>query len=843
TGFSGFEPINDYKLTSFECPHCPNNCQVTRMKMDQGTVFFGDTCERYTCAAAGNKKEQPEMDLSTERERMLKSCVEAIAPGRAAESEGNLVKKFLERHTPNLITPPSVDPSGEDAVKTKGTIGIPRASLYFELFALWAPMWKCMGYEVIDSGPSSRKLLEKGVRKLTTETCLPVKLAFSHILELVEKSPDYIFLPSILDLPDPFGSPESCSTCPYTQSLPYMVNGTVNARFLMPQINLSIERDGLPEGLESLVEELGVEKRNLKAAFQIGKKTFIEFKEALLAKGAETMASGFDRAAVLIGKPYNLYDTYLNMNLARHLTGMGMTVIPYEFLTREIDLDETWDSLPWRFNRDYVKVAAMVRDDERLYPVVVSNFGCGPDGFTIKHLEKILAGKPALFLEFDEHRAEAGLVTRLEAFADEVVAHLDKRSPPQVSRRKPSKIELKPGSGKFFIPKFADHAYAYAAALRYVGVEAEVLPPPDGEVQRKGEQFTSGKECHPYSIVAGDLVKLVESLAEDDCPAVFFFPGTSVPCLLPQYGPGCRLILDQMDETRVTIMTPNGQELYDLLGLQGGIRLWRGLTAMDMLIKASCELRPYELIKGSVDDVHRINCKEISRTIENGDIIKSIENCIERLSATEIDRPARARREKPVVGVAGDIYTRSNITANQNLFNTLEEYGCEVWPSPFMVDVFDFGLKMEFARSLYRRDLMEFLHKGWLLAVKELSEQRIRKLFQERFRHAEEPGYKEVVALTAPYIGERSSEVLVLNIAKMVDFAAKGADGIVNAMCINCMVGSVSAAITSKLREDHHNIPIANLVFGGRSGAAQTLRLEAFIHQVNEYARRKRHRS
>ncbi|MHC4944420.1 MAG: acyl-CoA dehydratase activase-related protein [Planctomycetota bacterium] len=838
TGFSGFESKSDYTLSSFECPHCPNTCQVTRMKKDKDVVFFGDVCERYTSVAAGRMKEEREQDLSKLREEILKSCVTAVAPEKAAENERSLVKKLLERHAPKIITPREPDPPGEVATKAKGTIGIPRASLYFELFALWAPMWKRLGYEVIDSGPSTKKLLDKGARKLTAETCLPVKLAYSHVLELVEKNPDYIFLPSILDLPDLFGLPESCSTCPYTQSLPYMVSSTVDARFLIPQINLSLERDGIPEGLEILVEELGMEKRNLKAAFQKGKKTFLEFKETLLTKGQEAMASGFQRAAVLIGKPYNIYDTFLNMNLIRHLNRMGMTAIPYEFISSRKDLGDTWDSLPWRFNRDYIKVAEAVREDERLYPVVVSNFGCGPDGFTLKHLERILDGKPALFLEFDEHRGEAGLVTRLEAFVDEVDSHFEKKGAPPGFSGKSSRIVSKSKKGKFFIPNFADHAHAYAGALRYVGIEAEVLPPPDSEVQRKGEQFSSGKECHPYSIIAGDLVRLVESLPKGADPAVFFFPGTSIPCLLPQYGPGCRLILDQMDEDRVEVMTPTGKDFYDLLGLQGGIRLWRGLTAMDMLVKASCELRPYELERDTVDDIHRTNCQELAIAVEGGDIIKTTEKCIDRLSSIEMDRSAWAGRKKPVVGVAGDIYTRTNRTANQNLFATLEELGCEVWPSPFIVDVFDFGLKMELARSLYRRDLMESLHMAWIVGLKALSEQRIRKLFQERFRHAEEPGYREVKAIAAPYIGERSSEVLVLNIAKMVDFAAKGADGIINAMCINCMVGSVSAAMTSKLRNDHGNIPIVNLVFGGRPETAQTLKLEAFIHQVKKFAGR-----
>ncbi|MFH2002436.1 MAG: acyl-CoA dehydratase activase [Planctomycetota bacterium] len=840
TTFSGFESRSDYKLTSFECPHCTNTCQVTRMEKDKGTAFFGDVCERYTSTATGRRKEDGDQDLAAVRERILKLRMDA-AREAGVEEEQNAVKKFLGRHAPKRAAPQEPDPTREGAARAKGTIGIPRASLYFELFALFAPMWENLGYEVIDSGPSSKKLLDKGVRRLSMETCLPMKLAFSHVVELEEKNPDFIFLPSILDLPDPLGSLESCSTCPYTQSLPYMVSIAPDTRFLIPQINLSVERDGIPEGLEILIDQVGVERKDLKAAFQKGKNTFLEFKQALLKKGEEVLASGFERAVVLIGKPYNLYDTYLNMNLVRHLTRMGMKAIPYEFIAIKENLDETWDSLPWRFNRDYIKAALTIRHDERLYPVVVSNFGCGPDGFTFKHLERIFEGKPALFLEFDEHRGEAGLVTRLEAFADEVASHIAKGTPPPVSGRKASNAVSDPRDRKFFIPNFADHAYAYAAALRYAGIEAEVLPPPDNEVRRKGEQFSSGKECHPYSFIAGDLVKLVESISDGDRPATFFFPGTSIPCLLPQYGPGFRLILEQMDESRIEVMAPAAKDFYELLGLQGGIRLWRGLIAMDLLVKASCELRPYERKKGTINAVHRINCQELARAVEGGDIVKAVEKCIKNLSSTDIDRSARARRKRPVVGVAGDIYTRTNKLANRNLFTTLEELGCEVWPSPFIVDVFDFGLKMEFARSLYRRDMWEFINKAWVIALKELSEQGIRKLFQERFRHVEEPGYKEVVAIAAPYVGERSSEVLMLNIAKMVDFAAKGADGIINAMCFNCMVGSVSAAMTLKLRRDNNNIPIVNLVLGGTEGTAQTLRLEAFIHQVKEFAARKQH--
>ncbi|MCX5789180.1 MAG: hypothetical protein NTX64_11845 [Elusimicrobia bacterium] len=447
-------------------------------------------------------------------------------------------------------------------------------------------------------------------------------------------------------------------------------------------------------------------------------------------------------------------------------------------------------------------------------------------------------------------------MTRLEAFRAEVEAHRERPAPSAPERKTrraaaPAKNRGQaaptPGPaarGKLYIPDFADHAFAYAGALRYAVFDAEVLPPPDNEVRRKGERFSSGRECHPYSILAGDLVQLAESLPPKGPPAIFFYPGTFIPCLMSQYGPGHRLILDQLGDVRLEVLTPDSNELYELLGLQGGVRLWRGLTAIDTLVKLACEMRPYEKSKGMVDAIHRVNCLDIARAVENGDIVGVAGACVERFSSAAIDTEAWQKRELPVVGIAGDMYTRSNTFANQNLFHKLEAAGCEVWPSPFMIDIFDFGLKTAVARSLYRRDMQGFLRMGSWLLLKEMSEQGVKKLLSRRVkRFAEpgaEPGYEEMRAVAAPYVGERAMEVISVNIAKMSDFASKGADGIINAMCFNCMVGNVSSAITGKLRREHDDIPIVNLVFGASEGASQSLRLEAFLHQVKAYAARRR---
>ncbi len=854
TSFVGFKGGGDYTMKSFECRHCANLCQVNMIKRGDATAYFGDVCERYTGGADETDGAGKRPGLAEEREEILSRIMTRVKQSFAGE-EPSAMDRLLGKYAPRALiagldavrTPDDAifggaDGDGPDkAAESAGVIGIPRASLYFELYPLWATMFRRLGYEVTVSEPSSRDMFAEGVRLLSTEACLPVKLAYSHVFDLSKSEADYIFFPSILDLPSPFGSPDLCSTCPYTQSLPFMVRSSVDAPMLLPQVNMAAEVDDLPEGLESLADDLGIEKRRLRAAYQTGKEVWLEFKEALRRRGDRLLAAEFEWAAVLIGKPYNIYDSYLNLNLSDHFTRMGVQAIPYEFIAPAAGgaLDETWDSLPWRFNRDYVKVVQAVVGNPRLFPVIVSNFGCGPDGFTIKHLEKILDGKPSLFLEFDEHRGEAGLITRLEAFADEVKAFLEKEDDARVETPAGHAPAVQVSKRKFYVPYVSDHAYAFTGALRYAGHDAEVLPPPDEESLRKGEQHSSGKECHPYTILAGDLVTLTESLPAKEKGAVFFFPGTSIPCLLTQYGPGHRLILDRLGVDKIEILTPSSAEMYELLGVPGGYRLWRSLTAMDLMIKAVCRLRPYERVKGTVDAIHEDNCLDLERAAAEGDILEAAKRCVTRLESAPIDEAAFRRGRRPVIGIAGDIYTRANRFANRNLIEQLEDMGTEVWPSPFLVDIFDFGIRRDLKDSLNRRNLAEFFQKGSLYFLMELGEQRLLRLFREKFRYMEEPDFETITRLSAPYVGERSSEILMLNIAKMIDFAKNGAHGIINAMCFNCMIGSVSAAIISRLRRDHGNIPAINLVFGGTEGSSQMLKLEAFVQQVQSYARRK----
>jgi predicted CoA-substrate-specific enzyme activase len=796
SAFYGFETFRDYGTRSFECDQCSNRCEVKKLTFDGRAVFFGDACERYSGLTESAPSSSSWPNLFEERETLL--------------------SRYLEEPV-----------TGPD----RGTIGIPRATLLHELLPLWSAFFKRLGYDVELSSRSSSHILASGLRKLPVEACLPVKVTFGHVMELIEEDDmiDFIFLPSLCPLPSQKDEGNSVFPCPYAEHLPYMVRAvTEKTRLLTPQIALGGGAAAVQRTLSSMGEVLGVDKNDITNAFDAALEKYEDWLRSLVERGKEVLRGHFDKAFVILGRPYNMFDPFQNLNLAQHLRHLDCVTIPMSFLpTDHITLSADWDELLWKLNRDVIRAAEFVKQDERLFPIVLSSFGCGPDGFALKHLEKLFGNRPHLFLEFDEHRGEAGLITRLEAFLDEVNTFQCAR----ISTRPPQAIEVRGASTRkgstVFVPYFADHAYAFAGAFRLAGYKAEVLPPSDRETERMGHLFCSGKECHPYVLMAGDLISLAHS-GKASHGDTFFFPSPfNFPCLLSQYRSGYLHILAELDKRHIHIRTMHSQDMRDFFGLAHCVLLWQALVAIDLLIKSACEKRPYELQQGETSRIHQENLRDIEEVLAGGRLVDAIDRCVQRLAAIAVS----GKRTRPVVGVAGDVYTRTNAFANDNLFVRLEAMGCEVWPAPFIVDAFDFVVRKDLADSLARKRFSNVLGDGFVLLLKEFSRGPVRRKFMGLLRDLDEPAYEEVLRQTTPYADPKANYIVLLNIAKMVDFARNGADGVINAMGLNCMVGTISAALLRTIRADHDNIPMANLVYGEGGGLARQARLEAFVHQ------------
>jgi predicted nucleotide-binding protein (sugar kinase/HSP70/actin superfamily) len=101
------------------------------------------------------------------------------------------------------------------------------------------------------------------------------------------------------------------------------------------------------------------------------------------------------------------------------LLKLGVLPFPMDFLPiSAVDISDQYGHMYWRSGQDILASARIIRDDPRLNAIYVTNFSCGPDSFITSYFRRIMGDKPLLELEMDEHTADAGIVTRCEAFFD-----------------------------------------------------------------------------------------------------------------------------------------------------------------------------------------------------------------------------------------------------------------------------------------------------------------------------------------------------------------------------------------------------------------------------------------
>jgi predicted nucleotide-binding protein (sugar kinase/HSP70/actin superfamily) len=801
----------DHTVTSFTCAVCSNRCQVNRIAFEDGAAHFGDTCERYTAAQS---------------------------PGPAARtggrsSPGGEAMPDLFRERAELLESYIRNPE-----KPVRRIGLPRASALLEYLPFWAVFFNRLGAEVVVSPESGPEILESGQRKLAAETCLPVKVAFGHLEWFRDKAVDRVFFPAVVDLHKDAG--DSASFCPYTESLPNMAKAAITAEILSPSVHLNGTRQDFLKSMTAVRDALGASDKAMRAAAEAAFEAQNDFRSRLRARGREVLARSREAGTpvwAVVGRPYTLHDPFMSLNLGRHLNKLGVMALPVDLLPFDGGEDIDWPGAPhWRYNRQAIRAALWAAEEEGIAAVFLTNFGCGLDAFNQRHIDRIVPRTPHLFLEFDEHRAEAGLITRIEAFLDEVrevrPAGRDAVREPVPRPAGPKPVESF-RKRRFVLPNFADHAYAFSGALRARGIEAEVLPPPDAATVALGEKHSTGKECHAYSVIVGDFVNLALS-KERRGNEVFFFPGSKYACVLAQYDKAMAYLAKDLGADDLDVLVPVGDQMNRILTFKGMTVLYEGLVAVDLLVRASCALRPYEIEKGATDRAHAANIRDVEAAIAAGDLGPALERCSDRLCAI-----AARRERRPVVGVVGDVFTRINPVANHGLFLKLEELGCEVWPPSFFIDEVDFNLGKGLRTKLVGRKYGTSSVLALMYLRKELEKAKVRRRLGTTPPLAKDPAYRDIVKYTSPYVGVDGNRFLFLNIAKMVDFARRGADGIINAACFNCMIGAASAVISARVRDDYTRIPIPTFVYTGSELASERTRLEAFVHQVRQYAKRK----
>ena len=113
-----------------------------------------------------------------------------------------------------------------------------------------------------------------------------------------------------------------------------------------------------------------------------------------------------------------------------------------------------------------------------------------------------------MMIDIDEHSADAGVMTRCEAFLDSLKNARIKKFEKDTNEKRKHTINVK---RTMYIPYMNDCCFMAAAAMRANGVDAIAMPMPDQTSLELGRKYTSGKECYPAILTTGDIVKKAKS--------------------------------------------------------------------------------------------------------------------------------------------------------------------------------------------------------------------------------------------------------------------------------------------------------------------------------------------
>ena len=796
--FKGFQPVIDSEVTlsTFTCRGCENNCTITRMEMTDATpTFYGSRCDRYDSTISHGKTET----FFDQREELL---FKANKGGRA----------------------------------TGPTVGIPRALLVYDYAPMLIGFLNALEAKVVLSSRTTKEIVEQSVELSYADSCFPLKLLHGHVAAL--KDVDYILYPSAIRLGRKEGDENQKYACPLVQASPFIVRQVMNLseRLLIPMVDFSRGDTEVINNLAEIAVKMGFGRTKGKEAALAGIRAQQRFETERASLGSRLLAQLRDDGklgVVLMSRSYMSQDAGANLGIAEKLAQLGVVPIPLDFLPLTLVDPRKYSDRPyWSYEGKFIAGAAIIASDPQLYGLALTNFGCGPNSFTSRIVEDIMGGKPMGQLEIDEHAAEAGIVTRLEAFVDTITGYA--RSTKQRQSETPGKDIYRGASATIdsrktlLIPRMAPHAEVMAAAMQAFGATAIALPEPDDRNLLYSNEVTSGTECLPYRVTLGDFMRFYYENGKDLKDVEGFMTGSYGPCRLGKYAIEQMRILKDIGFDLPIRTTVSNNAYRDLnLGPRFERLAWKGIVAIDYLQKLLWRTRPYEKQKGLTD---RLFEEYIGRMAQQVRLKEDIDETLKRATSEFKSLIDPGLPRKPLVGINGEIFLRSNRFSNKNLVKVCEEAGLEVVVSPVSewIKYTSYrNLEDAFKSQKVKKIINSYLKK----AIQQHDEERVARDCRE-ILDKREPSTAAILAKSGRYISPRCGSEAVLSLGAGIEWMEdRDFAGVISVMPHGCMPGGIVAAMAENFSTIYQK-PWVSLTYDGSLETNNPARIAEFAELV-----------
>ena len=714
----------------------------------------------------------------------------------------------------------------------RGTVGIPRVLNMYENYPFWAVFFKKLGFRVVLSPQSTRKIYELGIDSIPSESeCYPAKLTHGHIAWLIHQNVDFIFYPAIPYERNEFPDANNHYNCPIVTSYSENIKNNVDeitsgqVRFLNPFMAFTDEEVLSKQLVECFKSEFHIPESEIRDAAAEGWKELEVTRLEMQQKGEEVLKYMEDnncRGIVLAGRPYHV-DPEINHGIPELINAYGICVLTEDSVSHLGNLERPLIVMDqWMYHSRLYAAANFVKTRDDLDLIQLNSFGCGLDAVTTDCVNDILTGSGKIYtcLKIDEVNNLGAARIRIRSLLAAI----------RVKEKNQEKRTLQPSNYERVVfteemrknytiicPQMSPiHFDLVVPAFRAAGYNLVIPDIPARECVDVGLKYVNNDACYPSLMVIGQIMDAVMSGNYDL---------TKTAILITQTGGGCRAT-NYIGFIRRALMKAGYPDIpvisLNMVGLEKnpGFKftpslIQHGLYALefgDIFMRCLYRVRPYESVPGSANALHEKWKKRVLEFLCSTKILshrKYKQMC--RQIIRDFDNLPMIDEKKPRVGVVGEILVKFLPAANNHIVDLLETEGAEA----VVPDLTDFLIyccynqnfktehlggtkKAAFINNLLIR-FFEWLRKA---ARDELS----------KSKHFEPTAYIQDLAAQAEHIvscGNQTGEGWFLT-GEMLELIGQGVNNIVCAQPFACLPNHIVGK--GVIKEIRHEYPGANIV-------------------------------
>ena len=666
------EEINNFTYTTSmaRCHGCTNNCRLTINKFSGGRRFIsGNRCEK----GLGLKK-----------------------------NKDNL---------PNIYDYKYQRIFGYEPLKDapRGRIGIPRVLNMFENYPFWFTFFTKLGYEVVLSPTSSRKIYELGIESIPSESeCYPAKLAHGHIKWLLDQGVRNIFYPCVPYEREEFEGAVNHYNCPIVTSYAENIKNNVeelkdpSINFMNPFLAFTDEKI-LTERLVSIFSS--IPKKEVRSAARAGWAELRATRRDIQKKGEETiqyLEKTGRHGIVLCGRPYHI-DPEINHGIPELINSYGMAVLSEDSVSHLAKIERPIRvNDQWMYHTRLYAAANFVKKKNNLDIIQLNSFGCGLDAVTTDEVQEIMSqsGKIYTCLKIDEVNNLGAARIRVRSLLAAIKVRkmqntdIDRTIRSSEFRRLPFTKEMRENY-TILAPQMSPiHFRLLQPAFNACGYNFVILSNDNRHAIDEGLKYVNNDACYPALLVIGQIMEAVLSGKYDTHRIAVIMTQTGGGCRASNYIGFIRRALKKAGLEYIPVISLNFNGYEPQPGFKitasAAVRLVFSVVLGDVLMKCLYRMRPYEKDKGSANKMYEKWNRRCVEFLTGRHVGMKKFNQLCRSIIHDFDNLPITDEKKPRVGIVGEILVKFSPAANNHLVELLEREGAEA-VVPDLIDFFNYS--------------------------------------------------------------------------------------------------------------------------------------------------------